>query len=353
MRLGRLGEKRALKALMSVCRTEAPGLRIGIGDDAAAIVPDRSGTELLVSADMLVEGVHYDLAYMTWAELGYRSLACNVSDIAAMGGEPLYYMVSFALGTDTTEAELLALYAGMGEMAREYDMALIGGDSTAAPAGGPDVISVTIIGAAGFEGPVTRSGARPGEDIYVSGRLGDPAAGLRILREAGGAGSTRGGMSDNAATSGHRRIRLETAKWLTARHLRPRPRVRLGRILSEACAVTAMMDISDGLGIDLHRLMDSSGVGAEIYEDKLPLSGELIEYAGGRDSALGYALGGGDDYELLFTSPRGRRGSVREAAREAGVSVTRIGVTTTGRGAWTIGPDGMKPLGPLGYEHFG
>jgi len=129
--------------------------------------------------------------------------------------------------------------------------------------------------------------------------------------------------------------------------------VELGRNLAESCAATSMMDISDGLGIDLSRLMEASGVGAEVFEERLPLSEGLAEYAGGRNGALSYALGGGDDYELLFTAPRGRRGSVRDAALDAGTPVTRIGRITEGKGAYITGPDKKEPLGPLGYEHFG
>jgi len=177
MRLGRLGEKRVVEALASVCRTESPGVRVGIGDDAAvAALSGRPGAEMLVSADMLVEGVHFDLSYYGYRDLGYRALACNVSDIAAMGGEPEYYLVSFALGPDVTERQLRELYEGMDEVAARFEMALIGGDTTASRAGSGAVISVTVIGGVPVEGPVLRSGASPGEDLYVSGTLGDAAS---------------------------------------------------------------------------------------------------------------------------------------------------------------------------------
>lgn len=331
MRVSSLGEFGAIARIMEIARKAGHGAPVGIGDDAAAVRPAAGGL-VLAATDMLVEGVHFELSYTSFRELGYKALASNVSDIAAMGGRPRHYLVALALGRKTRVRDLEELVRGMEDAGEAYGVLLIGGDTCASP--GPMMINITILGSTEKGKPVLRSGARPGDDIYVTGSLGDSAAGLELLK-AGARGKRPGSNSH-----------------LVSRHLTPTPRVEAGRLLGEGALATSMIDVSDGFSSDLLHILDESGVGALVRAETLPLSPGLLEYAG-PGKALDFALHGGEDYELIFTARRRSRDKVLALQKKAGTVFSRVGSVTREKGALLESPGGRcRALRPKGYEHF-
>ena len=329
MRLARTGELSVLRHVRARFGGATGRVAIGIGDDAAALVP-RPGTRTLASTDMMVEGVHFNLGLCTPYQVGFKLVSANVSDIYAMGGIPEFLLLGLAMPGSTTEAFLDSLLDGVDDASKIYSIKVVGGDVSASP--GALVLSAAILGRA--VRPVTRGGASAGQGIYVTGTLGDSAAGLALLR--------RIGRKVTFARALGKPMAWKTMEPLLRRHLMPEARRPAPAVLK--CA-GAMIDISDGLGLDLQRLCDESGTGARVYADKIPVSPELHEAVQvlGLDP-LNLALGGGEDYELLFTSKAGRpRGT------------TLIGhLTAPGRGMRLIGYDGReKDLRPKGYTHFG
>jgi len=325
MRLKELGEFGLIDRIAGRVTRKA-GVRIGIGDDAAALEPS-PGQVTLASADMLVEGVHFDLALCDPVTLGRKSLAVNLSDIAAMGGIPRYALLSLAVPQDLSVEFLDGFTTGFLEVAAEFDVTLVGGDTCASPGG--LVVSVTVMGEQFAERVVTRSSARPGDLIFVTGTLGDSALGLKQLREGKRAGAA------------------------VRRHLDPLPRVREGMVLAEAGLPTAMIDVSDGLLADLGHILDLSKVGARLELDRLPLSPAFAACMPelGDDPFL-LPLAGGEDYELLFTAPPGRADAVREALAPLGTRLSVIGEITTS-GLRVVGADGSDyPVAVRGYSHF-
>lgn len=290
----------------------------GIGDDCA-VLPQRDGRVTLVSTDMLMDGVHFILDEASPCELGWKSAAVNLSDVAAMGGKPVGTFLAFALPPGLGSAWVDAFMRGYKEISAACGAPLLGGDTT----GSKDrlCVCVTVLGECAAGAEVLRSGARPGDLVCVTGPLGDAAAGLQVVL----GGLPRG--ADEAA--------------LVARHYRPRPRVAEGQALAAAGA-TAMMDISDGIGSDLRHLLEASGVGARIRVADLPVSAELRRCARkyGWDVEK-LAIDGGEDYELLFTMP---------PAAEAGLDVphTVIGEITDGRKPEWAGSGADH----AGYHHF-
>ncbi|HEY0943563.1 MAG TPA: thiamine-phosphate kinase [Steroidobacter sp.] len=270
---------------------------LGIGDDAA-VVDSHAGRKLVVAVDTIVEGVHF-LANIDPVDIGYRALAVNLSDVAAMGAEPAWMTLSLSLPR-ANEQWLDGFARGLFELANEYNVALVGGDTVR----GPLVITVQIAGWVEADAWLARSGAKPGDLIFVSGIPGEAAAGLAVIQR--------------------RILGGESAAFLTHRFLRPRPRIELGRQLRTVA--TAAMDVSDGLLTDLKKLCAASGCGAQLNVDLLPESAamrELFEV----DDCLQYALSGGDDYELLFTLPPDQALAVLSKL-QLQQRVTQIGVIT-------------------------
>lgn len=307
----------------------APGSRValGIGDDAAAVAPV-PGLHTLVTTDMLVEGVHFDLTLTGPAELGRKSLAVNLSDIAAMGGEPRFALLSLAIPPDLSLEFLDAFMDGFLLRAGLAGVALIGGDTCRSRQG--LTIAVTLIGEQHPERIARRSGAHPGDLIFVTGTLGDSALGLELLR--------RGEREGTAVT----------------RHLDPQPRIAAGKALAEASIPTAMIDVSDGLLADLGHILEQSGCGAALSLDCLPLSAEYRQRIGGlSDDPFTYALSGGEDYELLFTAPSDRRGEILALCASRDLAVTSIGTIIPGAGLRITAPDGSsyRPAS-RGFDHF-
>ena len=273
-----------------------------IGDDAAVVTSPTGG--LLLTCDAVVAGVHADLALVGLDDLGWKAMASAVSDVAAMGGRPRYAVVAVC-GPPETDVDLLM--RGVAEAADGLDCPVVGGDLSGAPV---LVVTVTVAGDTGHRAPVLRSGAVPGDRIFVTGRLGGSAAGLRLLRD---------GVEDP----------------VTAAYRRPLARVAEGRA-ARAAGATAMVDVSDGLAADLGHLADASGVGVAL--DFVPVAPR---------ATLEEALGGGEDYELVFTSSK--PGMVAAVFAEAGLR------PPLGIGYCTTDPtDRMlagEPLPPVGWEH--
>jgi thiamine-monophosphate kinase len=299
---------------------EPPAGETWIGDDAAVVAPP-AGKRLLLAADAVVEGVHFDLDLVDAADVGWKALAVNVSDIAAMGGRPLHALVMVVgAGADMIEG----LVRGLAEAAAAYECAVVGGDLSSGPA---LVVSVAITGTAGDREAVLRSNARPGDALFVTGPLGSSAAGLRILRSrknreaTGPAGlAPMAGRSPDALVSAYRR---------------PIARVSEGRA-AVASGATAMIDVSDGLGIDLDRLATASGVG--VLLDAVPIA---------EGATREEALAGGEDYELVFAAPN--PGEVAEAFGARGLRrPICIGACVSDPAMRLLGDELLEAAG---YEH--
>lgn len=306
-----------------------PGVRVGIGDDCAALeVP--AGELLLTTTDLLIEQVHFRREWTDLRTLGRKSAAVNVSDIAAMGGTPRHLFLGLAVPAGIRVEELDEFIGGFLEAAGHYGATLAGGDTCVSP--GPLMISVTAEGTVPAGELVCRNGARPGDSIYVSGTLGDSGLALRMLL----AGQT-------------------PSPFLARRHHDPEARTGLGRALAQAGIATAMIDVSDGLLADLSHILETSQAGAEIESSALPLSLPFQQALSQTPDLLDLALCGGEDYELLFTVPVEMEAGLTDLANGVGVPVTRLGrVTASQAGLSVIDRDGRscRPRN-TGYDHFG
>jgi thiamine-monophosphate kinase len=302
-------------------------VRIGIGDDAAVFAPT-PGMDIAVSVDMLVEGRHF-FAGTDAEALGHKTLAVNLSDLAAMGATPRYALLAGAL-PEPDDAWLAAFMRGFRALADAHDVELIGGDTTR----GPRNLCVTVLGDVPPGRALTRAGARPGDDIYVSGSLGAAALAVRALQ---------GDLDLDPAVLARARARLE----------RPQPRVGLGVALRDVA--TAALDVSDGLAGDLAHVLDASRVGAVVSLALVPADAAVapLLQTSLREQALACVLAGGDDYELCFTAPRSARAAVEAIARAAGVPCTPIGTIEAARGL-IVHDERGRPLDPLprAFDHF-
>ncbi|HYQ79868.1 MAG TPA: thiamine-phosphate kinase [Anaeromyxobacteraceae bacterium] len=292
------------------------GVRLGIGDDAAVLEPPR-GERLVLAVDAVVEGVHFRRG---WApeDVGWKALAVNLSDLAAMGARPLWALVALAVPRGRDPAWLTRVGRGLAACARRHRVAVVGGNVTRARD-----LSVTVTVAGAARRPLTRSGARPGDAVLVSGTLGEAALGI-----APGAAAP-----------------------LVARQRRPRPRLELGRAL---CGIaTACIDVSDGLLQDLGHLCRASGVGASLRLAELPLSPAYRAATRRARDPWAAALSGGEDYELLCTVPVARLGQALAAARRAGERLSVVGSVVAGTGVQVARPGGgrYRPR-RVGHDHL-
>jgi len=296
-------------------RSRGRNVEIGIGDDAAVV----SGTgRIAIAVDTLVEGVHFP-ADLPADAIGYRALAVNISDIAAMGLAPSWFTLALTLpGVD--ESWLAAFAAGLDGLAESYDLPLVGGDTTR----GPLTITIQVIAEAGSGPVLTRSGANPGDAIYVSGTLGDAAAALAV---------SSGDVPDELV----RRFRY------------PEPRVGVGTAMRELA--TAAIDISDGLLADLGHICAASSCGARIDVGSLPLSVPLLATVP-TDKARSLALSGGDDYELCLAVPPGSESRIASVAAAATTQLTRIGECVAGTGIELVLDGRHYTHHGTGYRHF-
>nr|MBI3614184.1 thiamine-phosphate kinase [Nitrospirota bacterium] len=338
---GRLEEFPLIEDLARLFGTTGRSVLRGIGDDAAILRPP-SGDLFLLTTDLLAEGVHFDLSTATFEDIGYKAAVANLSDIAAMGGIPRYLLVSLAIPAGHTQDEIRRLYQGMMSACRPYRVELIGGDTSSSRQG--LFINLTLAGTAKPGHALTRSGAKVGDLLYVTGSLGDSRAGLQLLTGTGGKpGHTGNGLSQ------------EARRYLMERHLRPTPRLQVGQLLAQHGLATSAIDLSDGLSGDLAHICTQSRVGAELDMLTLPLSPACLDYAeASRKNPFELALAGGEDYELLVTvSPR-HKTKVERLARLFGCRLSRIGrIQSPQRGLTVIEPDGSSHrLTITSYRHF-
>ena len=297
---------------------------LDLADDAALLDPP-PGRQLVLAKDAMVAGVHF-LDDDPPGQIAQKLLRVNLSDLAAMGAAPLGYLLALARPKDLADDWLAAFCAGLAADNAEYQIALFGGDTVATP--GPLTLSLTAIGEVPKGAALLRGGARPGDDLWVSGTLGDAALGLKVLRH-------------------ELEVTADARACLVERYRLPRPRLALGQQLRGIAS--AAIDISDGLVADLGHVLEVSGVGADLRADALPLSPAARDLPAARDSALA----GGDDYELLFTAPPERRGEIEALSRRLELRLTRIGAIRTEPHLHVLDQAGREiPLSKAGWQHF-
>ena len=332
--VGDLGEAAVIERIRRRTPDAPDWVPTGIGDDAAVVEPARGALDV-VTTDTLVEGVHFDRSFMSAADVGHRTLAVNLSDLAAMGATPRAAVLSLVLPGAMAAADLDGVIEGLLALAARHRVALVGGNVTRTH--GPLVLGVTAVGAVRRRRVLTRDGGRPGDELWVTGAVGAAAAGLAALQRAPAAG----GASDPDLVD------------CIGRYRRPDPRVRVGTLLGRNRVARAGIDLSDGLADGLRQLARASEAGAVVDAAAIPVhAGARRWFAGNGDDPVDAALRGGDDYELLIAVPRRHRRALRMLARLfRGVPVTRIGELTKTPGLVLRTPDGERPL-PPGYEHF-
>ncbi|HET8947328.1 MAG TPA: thiamine-phosphate kinase [Candidatus Polarisedimenticolia bacterium] len=336
-----LTEDRFIRLMLRLSRGRGPRPVVGIGDDAAVLATS-SKSRTLVTTDFLTEGVHFRSQWTPPRLLGRKAMAVNLSDIAAMGGVPLTAVVSVGLPRGTSFASARALATGIAEQARRHRVTIVGGDTCAAQR---LFVSVTLLGAVEIGREVLRSGARPGDRLYVTGTLGASAAGLATLRRA------------RRTSSAHRAAAIqgvrEAERAVQKAHLDPEPRVLFGRALGLTGIARAMIDLSDGIAKDLPRLCEASGIGAVLSASALPVDPAARRLLGPR-RALEAALAGGEDYELLFAARPEHEPVLARLGARLGVPVQAIGAVLPRKsGVRLLGRDGRyRPLPRPAFEHF-
>jgi thiamine-monophosphate kinase len=328
------GEFGLIARIAGVLGAGAPQLEIGIGDDAAGWrQPDGL---ILASADMLVEGIHFDLALTGWRDLGWKALAVNLSDLAAMGARPSCALVCLALRPDADVEDVLDFYRGMRDLAGRSGCVIAGGDTVRARH--EQVINVTVIGAlpaAEAHTALRRDAGQPGDQVAVTGYLGASAAGLWLLQHASSAPGKARTTSGDALVEAHRR---------------PRPQLLAGEIVRRA-GVRCAMDISDGLLGDLGKICAAAGTGAVVRADQLPVHPAAVDAF--PDLALEWAAAGGEDYELLFTAPPATMALAVDRLHTAGIRGTVIGELCATGGVRLVDAGGADVLLTLGgWDHF-
>jgi len=335
-----LTEQAFIDYIAQRARDLRPEPAVGIGDDTAVLDLPAS-IQTLVTTDLVTDGIHFHAEQTTGEMLGRKALAVNLSDIAAMGGQPHSCVVAVGFPRGTPVAYARGVARGLVDMARSHGVALVGGDTCAARA---LLVNVTLLGLVEKGRAVQRSGARPGDQLYLTGTMGASAAGLAILaaeRRRPARARVRPGASQACR---RRAIRA---------HLDPTPRCAIGRALGLTGVATAMIDLSDGLARDLSRLCAASGVGVVVSQPALPVDPLAITLFG-RDEAMRLALCGGEDYELLFTARPGCEPLVAGLSRRLSLPIRRIGQILPRRaGIRTVDTEGRySPLPAGGFEHF-
>jgi thiamine-monophosphate kinase len=330
MKLSQIGEETLLESIRKTFSHCSRNIVHGIGDDAAVL--RQSSKYLFVSTDMMVEGIHFNLRFITPYQLGFKLVTVTVSDMYAMGCTPQYLLLNIGLHKDTTKYFINTFFAGIQAALLKYNCDLIGGDLSSVRRD----ISLSAVSIGGGKKILSRKGAQPGEKIYVTGFLGDAACGLELLKR----------MNKPVPITCSNTSRIQSFKGLSRKILQPLLKRHLLPDLKKPAPfvkhASSMMDISDGLLIDLSRLCKESQVGAKIYSDKIPVSSELrIASIKLGLSCQKLALTGGEDYELLFTSPR----ELKRGAYHIGDIVES--------GTVLIGKNGQEtPFSPEGYQHF-
>jgi thiamine-monophosphate kinase len=331
--VGDIGEHALIDAIRERISTAPSSLAVGIGDDAAVAVPDRGALQVLTT-DALVEGVHFDRRFSSPADIGYKAVAVNVSDIAAMGASPRLALLSLMLPPALPVSDLDELVGGVLEMAAESGITLAGGNITRSP--GPLIVDVTVTGAVRPRSVLTRAGGRAGHALFVTGHIGAAAAGLEWLQANVGGRPADPALAD-----------------CVGRHRRPEPRARIGALLGRNRAASACMDLSDGLADAVRQVASASRTGASVDAAALPIHpGAAAWFAGAGRDAVDASIAGGDDYELLFAVPKRAGGRLRHVIQQSrGVPITRVG-ELTGDGVVDLRRGGTSFPLPSGFTHF-
>ncbi len=327
MKIDQIGEFSLIDLIQRKILSKDKRVIVNIGDDAA-VIKSSPVRFCVFTTDTLIEKIHFDLKYFSYEEIGWKAMVANLSDIAAMGGLPTYALVTIGLTKSMRVEDVLSVYEGASRIAQRYDCKIIGGDTTLVPR---DIfISIALLGEVERKNLVTRSGAKKGDLICVTGKLGEAHAGLQYLKKYG-----RGKPS------------------LTRKHLKPDPRIKEARYLVKNLKINSMIDISDGLSSELFHLTERSQLGALIYEENIPISSRCLRLAPVfNENPLIWALSSGEEYELLFTVAGKDRGRIEKIKSK--VDVTIIGeMVDKSRGVKLVQKAGkLKDLNIRGFVHF-
>jgi thiamine-monophosphate kinase len=334
VKLREIGEFGLIARIKKSWPPSSPQVFQGMGDDAAvsSLLP---GNDLVSTVDLLIEGIHFDLSWIAPRQLGRKSLAVNLSDLAAMGAVPRWALISLAVPSGLGVEFVDEFFAGFKEMAEAHGVLLIGGDTSSSP--DRLYLSVTLLGEGKKEFLLYRHGAKPGDHLYVTGTLGDSLLGLHLARNLKG------------------RAPSLPEKFLLDRHFDPTPRLREGKILAERRLAKAMIDVSDGLLSDLGHICGESGVGAVVWAERIPQSEAFRSLVpGAAAEGWKYALKGGEDYELLFSASAESASELETVASEWPCGLTWIGrIEPPSHGLVVQGENGpVDPSGLKGYDHF-
>ncbi len=329
-----------IRRIMATLPEPDPGVLIGVGDDAAAVAPG-AGMATLLTTDTFVEGVDFDVAFSSWRQIGWKSMAANFSDIAAMGGAPRYALTTLCLPAHRTAEDVEALYEGVRGLVGHtgHSVSIVGGDLSSTD--GPTVISITLTGEAEGKTITERGGARVGDTLCVTGHVGASETGLRLLQAA-----------KERPAAGKLLDRFEDT---LSRHRTPVPRVLEGGVMARSGWVHAMIDVSDGISSDALHLCRNSGVGLNVDGTTLPIADETRRAMDElRLAPVRTALDSGEEFELLCAvDPERVERLAAELAECAGTDLTPIGeIVPADRGYTCSDHAGTHPLRPEGYEHF-
>lgn len=333
MKFNEIGEFGFIESIKKECITTLKDVIKGIGDDCAVFGPS-SGRVLLFTTDMLVEDIHFLKSKMSPYQLGWKSIAVNLSDIAAMGGRPLILLISLAIPAEMDVEIIQDLYKGMKDICEHHKVNIVGGDTVASP--DKLVINVSLIGDAKENEVLYRSGARPGDSIYLTGNVGDSFAGLKILKKE---------ISSPKSIKNHF-IKI---------HNEPKPLIETGMAIAASGFANAMIDVSDGLLPDLGHICKESGVGAMLFRSKIPLSSELKLLASRvKFNPLDLALSGGEDYILLLTVPEANIKCFEMVCKDKGLlPLYLIGEIKEEKGIRMVNDDGsIEEISMRGFNHF-
>lgn len=327
--LREIGEFGLIAKIRKWMATSRPEVVYPIGDDVAVL--DLGRKVLLITTDILIEGIHFVRSWTSPFRLGRKSLAVNLSDIAAMGGIPKFFLISLGLPRHLPLSFVSLLYRGLKEEARRFQVDLVGGDTSLSQ---KIIINICLMGIGKKGNLLFRNGAKIGDDLYVSGTLGDSALGLKILQD--------------------RRVRNKPGG-LIDRHLSPTPRIELGQTLARKHFASAMIDVSDGLISDTRHILEESQVGARIWQERIPLSRLYRKWIPAYSkNPYQVAMSGGEDYELLFTAPARWRNRILSLARSLNLLITRIGEVVPEKEGFHLITQGGKqnPFSRSGFDHF-
>ena len=334
MDIGEIGELGLIEKIRQIVAKKSFPVVIGIGDDAA-VIDTSADRQTLITTDVLVEEIHFKMDYFTYEQLGYRAMAANLSDIAAMAGNPEFAVVSIAITNTIAVSDIEKLYTGMKKLADRYNVVIIGGDTTRSKYG--MFINIALIGSVQKGKYTTRSNAQIGDGIYITGNLGGSFAGMKLL-------------------SSKVKAALKYESQLKERHLAPNPRISEAQYLCEHILLNSMIDVSDGLASELNHICRCSNVGATIDENLIPLEPGIEELASQcGESAIDYALTGGEDFELVFTARMGNVEHIKkDFEQKFKLALTKVGQIVEAKYGITMSTSAGNriPLDYKGWNHF-